>query len=167
MGACSGGPYGERNTRSVSDCHDLCPLSFLSFSNIKPPFLALAKVPSIKHSVMSIFPRSFRSFAIPQRTLSQTPTCTQFWKYRWQVWYGGYLSGISFHWALVLQIQIIPLSTWRLSCGGLPFLPGKLFDFGSRWEIISHCLLLTSMFYSRNSTWTKPKNQTSNIITKN
>ena len=68
MGVCSGGPYGDRKTRSVCDCYDLGPFIYLSFSNTKPPFLAFAKVPSIKHSVMSILPRSFRSLANFQKT---------------------------------------------------------------------------------------------------
>lgn len=76
MCVCSKGPYGERKTRSVCDCHDLCPFAFFSFSNMKPPFLALAKVPSIKHSVISIFPRSFRSLANDHKTLSHVPERT-------------------------------------------------------------------------------------------
>ena len=82
VGTCSGGPYGDRKARSVCDCHDLGAFTFLSFSNIKPPFLALAKVPSMKHSVMSIFPRSLKSLAITHKALSHTPDFTQFWKYR-------------------------------------------------------------------------------------
>lgn len=60
MSVGSGGPYGERKTSSVCDCHDLGALATLSFSDMIPPFLALEKVPSIKHSSMSISPSSFR-----------------------------------------------------------------------------------------------------------
>ena len=56
----SGGPYGDRKTSSVCDCHDLGALAPLSFSNMIPPFLALEKVPSMKHSSISISPISLR-----------------------------------------------------------------------------------------------------------
>lgn len=61
MSICCSGPYGERKTRSVCNRHDLCPLTSFSFSNTRAPFFALAKVPSIKHSVISILPRFFKS----------------------------------------------------------------------------------------------------------
>lgn len=73
IGSCAEGPYGERKTMSVCEGHDLGALTSLSRSNITPPFLALAKVPSRKHSVMSIFPLSRRSKASRYSTLSQTP----------------------------------------------------------------------------------------------
>ena len=63
IGSCAEGPYGDRKTMSVCEGHDLGAFTALSRSNITPPFLALAKVPSRKHSVMSIFPRSRRSTA--------------------------------------------------------------------------------------------------------
>ncbi len=58
IGSC--GPYGDRKTSSVCDCHDLGAFAPLSFSNMIPPFLALEKVPSMKHSSISILPISFR-----------------------------------------------------------------------------------------------------------
>lgn len=56
----SGGPYGDRKTSSVCDCHDLAALTPLSFADMIPPFLALENVPSIKHSLISISPISLR-----------------------------------------------------------------------------------------------------------
>jgi len=80
IGSCAEGPYGERKTMSVCEDHDLGAFTLLSRSNITPPFLALAKVPSRKHSVMSIFPRSRRSSARRYRALSQTPALHQWLK---------------------------------------------------------------------------------------
>src|SRR5690606_28326186 len=101
IGPCAEGPYGDRKTMSVCDGHDLGAFTSLSRSNITPPFLALAKVPSRKHSVMSIFPRSRRSTAKRDSALSQTPALHHCWKYRWHVWYEGYRPGRSFHGAPV------------------------------------------------------------------
>ena len=79
MGACSVGPYGDRKTSSVCDDHDLGAFASLGRSNIKPPFLALEKAPSMKHSVMSIVPRSRRSKASLNNTLSHTPALLHCW----------------------------------------------------------------------------------------
>jgi hypothetical protein len=50
-------PTGDRKTRAVCDCHDLGPLPPLGFADAEPPFLAPAKVPSMKASRMSMPPR--------------------------------------------------------------------------------------------------------------
>ena len=74
VGAGSEGPYGDRKTSSVCDDHDLGAFTSLSRADMEPPFLALEKVPSMKHSVISIFPRRFRSCANAQSTLSHAPS---------------------------------------------------------------------------------------------
>lgn len=74
VGAGSEGPYGDRKTSSVCDDHDLGAFTSLSRADMEPPFLALEKVPSMKHSVMSIFPRRLRSCAKTHSTLSHTPS---------------------------------------------------------------------------------------------
>jgi hypothetical protein len=51
-------PTGDRKTSAVCDGHDLRPLAPLGLSDGEAPFLAPAKVPSMKASVMSIRPRS-------------------------------------------------------------------------------------------------------------
>ena len=147
MGAGAKGPYGERNTNSVCDCHDLGAFPFLSRSNTSPPFLALAKVPSIKHSVMSIFPRSRRSDARACSSLSQEPLLHQCLWYRWQVWYGGYLPGRSAHGAPVRHIHKIPLSTARGSCLGLPRVSLLWKILVSGFSNTSHCLSLMSIAF--------------------
>lgn len=50
-------PGGDRKTMTVCDRHDLCALAPLGFPDGEAPFLAPAKVPSMKASVMSIPPR--------------------------------------------------------------------------------------------------------------
>jgi len=50
-------PGGDRKTMAVCDRHDLCALAPLGFPDGEAPFLAPAKVPSMKASVMSIPPR--------------------------------------------------------------------------------------------------------------
>lgn len=147
------GPYGDRNTMSVCHGHDLGALASLSFSNTSPPFLALAKVPSIKHSVMSILPRFFKSLANRYSILSHTPDRFRSWKYRWQVWKGGYRSGISGHGAPVRHTHNMPLTTERRSARGLPLLPADFFGYlASRISFInSHCSSFRSMFFLQNS----------------
>ena len=51
-------PGGDRKTMAVCDRHDLCALAALRFPDGRAPFLAHAKVPSMKASVMSIPPLS-------------------------------------------------------------------------------------------------------------
>lgn len=73
IGSGAEGPYGDRKTMSVCEGHDLGAFTSLSRSNITPPFLALAKVPSKKHSVISIFPLVAQVLGKPDSTLSHTP----------------------------------------------------------------------------------------------
>ena len=51
-------PGGDRKTKAVCNCHDLGPLPALRLPDGRAPFLAPAKVPSMKASLMSIPPRS-------------------------------------------------------------------------------------------------------------
>ena len=136
---------GDRKTRAVCDCHDLAAFSSLCFPNSEPPFLAPAKVPSMKHSVISILPRSFKSLANVISILSNTPCCTQNWKRRWHVWYGGYLPGRSFQGAPVRSIHKIPLRISRLSRNGLPFPSGFFWGGGNKGSIIFHCSFVSSI----------------------
>ena len=136
---------GDRKTRAVCNCHDLAPFPSLCLANSEPPFLAPAKVPSMKHSVMSIFPRSFKSLANLISICSNTPFCTQNWKRRWHVWYEGYLPGRSFHGAPVRSIHKIPFRISRLSRKGLPFPSGFFLDGGNKGSIIIHCSFVSSI----------------------
>lgn len=48
---------GEWKTMSISDCHDFDTLAPLGLANFEAPFLAAAKLPSMKHSDKSKPPR--------------------------------------------------------------------------------------------------------------
>lgn len=111
---------GERKTRTVCHCHDFRTFAPLGLANTRPPFFATTKVPSMKHSLTSSPPLSLRSLAKASSTPRMVPSRTQAWKRRWQVWYGGYLSGRSCQGAPVRRIHNTPLSTSRLSLQGLP-----------------------------------------------
>jgi hypothetical protein len=140
--------YGEWKTSAVCNCHDLRTFAPLGLSNFEPPFFATTKVPSMKHSVRSISPRSCKSQAKDCNTLSRTLSLTQRWKRRWHVWYGGYRSGRSFHGAPVRSIQRIPLSTSRLSRQGRPLLSSLSTGFGISGSSTAHCSSVRSNFYA-------------------
>jgi hypothetical protein len=112
--------YGDRKTSAVCDCHDLGPLAPLGFPDTEPPFLAGTKVPSTKASDRSMPPRLSRSSAKVSRIFSIVPSRTHRWNLRWQVWYGGYLSGRSFHGAPVRSTQRMPFRISRESRQGRP-----------------------------------------------
>ena len=67
-------PNGYRKTGAVCNCHDPGPLATLRFSDAEAPFFAPAKVPSMKASVMSSLPRTYKSSASPGSTRSIVPS---------------------------------------------------------------------------------------------
>ena len=137
---------GERKTSSVCHCHDLGALAALGFTNGTAPFFAGANVPSIKASRKSSLPRSRMSSAKVRSMVSNTPSFRQRWNHRWQVWYGGYRSGRSFHGAPVRKIQRIPFKMARGSLStGLPCPLGPLGVSLKRGASRSHCALLMSI----------------------
>ena len=136
---------GDRKTRSVCDCHDLGALATLCLADSKTPFFAGAKLPSMNASLMSIFPRSYRSLASSYRISWKVPRSVHSWKRRWQVWYGGYLAGISFQGAPVRNIHNIPFNTSR---GGFGFRPRGSFSgvvFNIMGSIRVHCSFVSSI----------------------
>src|SRR5947209_40653 len=111
---------GERKTSAVCHCHELRTLAPLGLSHFCAPFLATTNMPSIKHSDKSRSPRTRRSSAKVSSTRLSRPSLTHSWNLRWQVWYGGNLSGRSHHLAPERSIQRTPLSTSRSARRGLP-----------------------------------------------
>ncbi len=111
---------GERKTKAVCHCHELRTFAPLGFSDCKAPFLAEAKVPSMKVSDKSSLPRVRKSSAKVSNTRLNRPSLTHSWKRRWQVWYGGNLSGKSHHLAPQRRIQSTPFITSRSSRRGRP-----------------------------------------------
>jgi hypothetical protein len=73
-------PCGDRKTMAVCDCHDLGPLPALRLSDGEAPFLAPAKVPSMKASLRSMAPRAYRSSAKARRIRFSVPSRVQCWK---------------------------------------------------------------------------------------
>jgi len=74
--------YAERKTSAVCNGHDLGPFAPLGFPDEGAPFLAPAKVPSMKHSERSSWPRASRSRARAVSTFSMVPLSTQYWNRR-------------------------------------------------------------------------------------
>jgi hypothetical protein len=74
--------YPDRKTRAVCNCHDLGPLAPLGLPDEGAPVLAPAKVPSMKHSERSSWPRASRSRARARSTWSMVPLSTQCWNRR-------------------------------------------------------------------------------------
>ena len=125
----------QRNTRAVDHHHPLCALAAFGFADSEAPFLAGAKLASIKLSSQSSVPRASSSAKNARHTLSQMPCFSQRAKRRQQVAALGYSLGKSRHRAPVLSTQRIPSSTWRLLAQGRP----RLFSCGSNGSIFFHC----------------------------
>ena len=111
---------GERKTKAVCHCHELRTFAPLGFSDCKPPFLAEAKVPSMKVSDTSSLPLVCKSSAKVSKTFFSLPSLTHCWKRRWQVWYGGNRSGKSDQRAPERRIQSTPFITSCSSRRGRP-----------------------------------------------
>ena len=97
---------GDRKTGSVRNCHDPAPFAPFCPADHIAPFLAGTKLPSMNASRMSMPPRSCKSAASSSTIRRNTPAFTQCWNRLWQVWYGGYRSGKSFHGAPVRSTHI-------------------------------------------------------------
>src|SRR3954471_13804256 len=130
---------GEWKTSSICNHHDLRTLAPLGLSDAIPPFFATTKVPSMKHSERSILPLSSRSRASACSIPSKTPERTHIWKRRWQVWYGGYLSGKSYQGAPVLSTHKMPSSTSLLARHGLPLPSSRRGGSGISGSNTAHC----------------------------
>jgi hypothetical protein len=136
--------YGERKTRAVCHCHELRPLAPLGFSDTGAPFFATTKVASMKHSSKLNLPRSSRSLASASSIPRNLPERTHSWSRRWQVWYGGNFSGISFHRAPVRRTHKIPLTISRFDRRGRPLPSARTFCLGMRDSIYVHCISVNS-----------------------
>lgn len=136
--------YGEWKTRRVCHCHELRAFTPLGLTNSEPPFLATMNVPSMKHSERSMSPRVRRSSAKASKTLRSVPSRDHCWKRRWQVWYGGNLSGKSCHRAPLRRIQRTPFITSRVSRQGRPRPSSRRGGSGISGPIIAHCSSVNS-----------------------
>jgi len=135
---------GDRKTIAVCQRHELRTFAPLGLSHSKSPFLATTNVPSIKHSDKSRSPRSFRSWARASSTWRSVPSLTHCWNRRWQVWYGGNLSGKSCQRAPLRSIQSTPFITSRVSLHGLPRPSSRRGSSGIKGSISAHCASVSS-----------------------
>lgn len=131
-----GNGHSQRNTSAIGHNHELGALAPLGFSDFGAPFFAETNVPSIKHSLQSIWP-FLSSLRIKVRHIfSQTPCSSHNFKRLQHVLGLGYFSGRSFHLAPVRRTQRMPSKTNRLFFQGRP----PLFNFGSNGSMAFHCL---------------------------
>jgi hypothetical protein len=110
----------QRNTLAVDHHHPLCALAPAGLADTEPPFLAGAKLPSIKASDQSNCPRWSNSARNARHALSHTPCSSQSFSRRQHVEGLGYSLGKSAHGAPVRKTQRIPSKTLRLSIQGRP-----------------------------------------------
>jgi hypothetical protein len=135
---------GEWKTSIVCHHHEFRAFTPLSLTDRVPPFFAVTNVPSIKHSPKSTSPRSRRSSARASSTRRSVPSRDHCWNLRWQVWYGGNLSGKSCHRAPDLRIQSTPFITSRVSLHGLPRLSSRRGGSGISGASTAHCSSVSS-----------------------
>jgi len=151
MRASTGHVHRERKTTAVCHCHELRTFAPLGLSNVQTPFFAMTNVPSTKHSVKSKSPRLHKSSANALKIFSKVPSLTHLWKRLWQVWYGGYRSGISCQGAPVRNIHNIPLTTALVSFQGRPRPSGRLGSLGISGTNKAHWSSFKSMAHLLNS----------------
>jgi hypothetical protein len=145
MGRSTFNVSGDRKTISVRDRHDLGAFATFCLADSKTPFFAGAKLPSMNASLISIFPRSFRSSTSSWAMRRKTPCRTHCWNRLWHVWYGGYRGGKSFQGAPVRKIHKMPSKTSRGSRAGLPLGSLDGVDDTMMASIRFHCSLVSSI----------------------
>ena len=145
MGRSTCKANGDRKTGSVRNGHDPAPFAAFCPTDRTAPFFAGTKLPSINASRISMPPRSCKSAASTSIIRRNTPAFLHCWNRRWQVWYGGYLSGKSFHGAPVRSTHKMPFSTSRGSRGLRPRESFLQADCEMTGSILIHCLSVSSM----------------------
>ena len=141
-------PASQRKTFAVDHHQPLRAFAFFSFSDGKTPFFADAKLPSIKHSLQSIFPWSSNRARNCRQIVNHRSCSSQSLNLLQQVLGLGYASGKSCQRAPVFKTHKMPSHTLRLSLHGRP--PFLLrFNFGNNGSIFSHCWSVNSGFRFR------------------
>jgi hypothetical protein len=111
---------GDRKTSAVCHCQELRTLAPLGLSDFCAPFLATINVPFMKQTDTSNLPLVRKSSAKISKLRRSRPSLTHCWKRRWQVWYGGNLSGKSHQRAPERRIHNTPFRMSRSGRRGLP-----------------------------------------------
>src|SRR5215510_13993942 len=128
----------QRSTRAIDQYHPLGPLAALGFADFGAPFLAGAKLPSMKHSSQRIFWRSLSWLRKARHSVRSTPLSSHCRSRRQHVVELPYRDGSSLQGAPVHRIQRMPSKQRRGSARGRP--PRRWrFSRGSCGRIRSHC----------------------------
>ena len=130
----------QRNTRAVCHHHPLRTFATFGFTHAEPPFLALAKLPSINTSLQLSLPPSSSSQRKSRQRVSQTFSSSQSRSLRQQVLALGYALGRSRQRAPLRKTHKMPSRTARSLARGRP----KPRAGGNRGWIFSHCRSLKS-----------------------
>jgi hypothetical protein len=128
----------KRSTRAIDQNHPFRALSSLRLADFGPPFLAGAKLPSMKHSSHLIKSASASSARNARHSSRRVPSSSHFFRRRQQVAGLAYRFGSPLQGAPVQRIHRIPSRQRRSSTRGRPPL-GLGFSFGRCLETASHC----------------------------
>ncbi len=130
----------QRNTLAVCHHHPLRTFATFGFTHAEPPFLALAKLPSINTSFQLSLPPWSNSHRKSRQRVSQTSSSSQSRSLLQQVLALGYALGKSRQRAPLRNTHKMPSSTARSSARGRPKPRGG----GNKGCIFSHCRSLKS-----------------------
>jgi hypothetical protein len=137
--------HGEWKTMSICNHHELRTFAALGFSHFVAPFFATEKVPSMKHSSRSIWPRFSRCRARSSNILRNTPVLTHTLKRRKQVEPEGKRFGRSAQPAPVRNTHKTPFNTARSLCLiGRPRPSARRDGGGIIGSTIAHCSSVNS-----------------------
>jgi hypothetical protein len=137
-GRCRGNGASQRNTLAVDHHHPLRALAPPGFPDSGAPFLAGAKLASMKASCQSKAPAASSCDRKVRQIFSHKSCSSQRRKRRQQVTGLGYRSGRSCHRAPVRSIHRMPSKTARLLTLGRPPLDPGLSE-GNKGAILAHC----------------------------
>ena len=137
-----GEAYSQRKTLTLHQYHALCTFPALGRSDVRAPFFAEAKVPSMNAVSHWSRPRASSSVRNARQMRSHVPSSSQRLSRRQHVAGLGYSLGRSHHRAPVFSTHRMPSITARLPIQGRP--PRRL--RGSRGRcgsILAHCASVT------------------------
>lgn len=132
----------QRYTLAVCHHHPLCTFATFGFTHAEPPFLALAKLPSMNTSSQLSLPWASSAERNTRQMLSQRSSSSQSRSRRQQVLALGYRSGRSRQRAPLRSTHRMPSKTSRSSARGRP---NPVAGGSSGW-MISHCQSLRSVW---------------------
>jgi hypothetical protein len=132
----------QRYTLAVCHHHPLCTFATFGFTHAEPPFLALAKLPSMNTSSQLSLPWASSAERNTRQIWSQISSSSQSRSRRQQVLALGYRSGRSRQRAPLRSTHRMPSKTSRSSARGRPHPVAG----GSSGWMISHCHSLRSVW---------------------